>query len=177
MTDRASPVTLAAELRLAFDRSFAEAPLPRAASLEDVLEITIGGARYALRTTELSGLLADVAITPVPTTVPELLGLCVVRGSVLPVYDLRAMLGHRSDAAPRWIATTSTPVLGLAFDALDGHRRVSRSAFVPAHRGDDSAPYVREIVQLETIARLIVSVASIVEAINSRVRGHGPWKE
>lgn len=159
-----------ATLRQAFDRSFAEAPSVGGSVVHDLLDLRVGPARYALRVTELSALVADTRITPLATPVPDLLGIAALRGSLLPVYDLGALLGHGPEPQPRWIAVAAgqTPV-GLAFARFEGHLRVGADALVAEVRS--GAPHIRHIVRLEEgHRRSLVSMASVLDAIADRVR-------
>jgi chemotaxis signal transduction protein len=167
----------AAQLRHAFDLSFAEAPASGLAAVEDLLNIRLGATRYALRINEIAGLFADVKITPLPTTVPELLGISGLRGFILPVYDLRALLGHVVDTTPRWLAIAAATSVGLAFDAFEGQVRVAYEAIVPHDHGNTGVRHVREVVQLNGVTRSMVSVASVLEEITTRARTGGFKKE
>src|SRR5215218_10100104 len=89
----AVPTNRAAELREAFDRSFAQLATSEADVVESLLGIRIGTDPYGLRLGELSGLFADKKITRLPSPVSELLGIAGFRGAVLPVYDLGMLLG------------------------------------------------------------------------------------
>jgi chemotaxis signal transduction protein len=162
----------ATELRRAFDRSFADAPRSDLASLEEMLEIKVSAASYALRISEVSGLFADRKITPLPTAVPELLGITGFRSSILPVYDLAAMLGYPISTAtkPRWLAIAAALPVGLAFETFERHQRINRDAIMPQVRSDSQVRHVREVFKSRETVRPIVSVASILEAITSRVR-------
>ncbi|MGH8187268.1 MAG: chemotaxis protein CheW, partial [Steroidobacteraceae bacterium] len=176
MTAEGHPQTdRVAELRAAFDRSFAEAPSREVAALEDLLDIRVGTTPYALRVAEMSGLFADVKITPMPTRIPGLVGISGLRGSLLPVYDLRAMLGHTMDTNARWLAIAASVPLGLLFDRFEGHVRVRRDAIVPQGSGD--VRHVREVVQLNGIVRPIVSIVSILETVTSLVQAGASEKE
>ena len=167
----------AAALRRAFDQSFAEAPTTNAVGSEDLLTVRIGAMLYALRITEISGVFSDVKITPVPTDVSELLGIGAIRGSVLPVYDLRALLGLGREGTPRWLAVAAATPLALAFDHFVEQLRVRPDAIV-SHGGGDSAPrHVSEIVRVDGMPRPIVSVPSILERIRTRLRAAEPDKE
>jgi purine-binding chemotaxis protein CheW len=159
-----------AELRHAFDRSFADVPSLDTTAFEDLLDVRFGTAQYALRVREISGLIADVRITPIPTPISELLGIAGIRASILPVYDLGAMLGHPAESKPRWmaIAAGDAPV-GLAFARFERHLRVRADAIVAAGRFD--APrHMRQVVLLKAGVRPIVSVAAVLETIANRVR-------
>ena len=170
------PTDRVAELRDAFDRSFAEAP-SEADAREDLLHVRLGAATYSLRLTEISGVFADMIITPLPSPVPALLGLVGLRGAILPVYDLRAMLGYVVEAKPRWLAIAEGISVGLAFDGFEGHIRVAREAILPSAGGEARIGHVREVVRLDTGSRPIISVASVLEAITNRVRLAAPEKE
>lgn len=167
----------AEELRLAFDRSFAAAPSAAAEVVEDLLEIRLGSSPYALRVNEVAGLFLDVKITPVPTSILELLGIGAFRGGILPVYDLHALLGHSLDAPPRWIATTAGAPVALAFGGFERQLRVRQDAVFPDARGGTAARHVRQVVQIGNLVRPILSIASVLEAISLRARAAGFHKE
>ncbi len=166
----------AAELRRAFDLSFAEAPAERLQALDDLLAIRVGAAPYALRLSEVAGLAVDRRITPLPSAVPELLGLAGLRGAIVPVYDLAALLGSAAAAAPRWLAFAAGAGVALSFDAFERHLRLGREAVVPAGEADARRGHVREVLRAEGGARPIVHLASIVESIRRRAEGQ-PQKE
>ena len=166
-----------AELRQAFDRSFAEAPTYQVTALQDLLDIRLGATPYALRVAEIAGLFADVKITPVPTRVAELLGIAAFRGSILPVYDLRALIEHRVDTSPRWVAVSAGNSIGLAFDRFEGHMRVGEDAMVPQGGRESTVRHVREVVRIDGLVRPVLSIRSVVEAVTSRVRSGAREKE
>lgn len=163
MTGKGVLAERAAMLRRAFDRSFAEAPSARSTLVEDLLAIRIGSNAYAVRLAEITGLFADKQVTPVPSPVPELLGIVGFRGAVTPVYDLRALLGHRGSGVPRWIVVAAALPVGLAFDHFEGHLRVPRDAIAATAgepgargevvRGDPTRPIVAIPALLDTLAR------------------------
>jgi hypothetical protein len=92
----------AAELRAVFDHGFAAPPPPLAPPQLDLLAIRCADHGFALRLSEVVAVYTERKIVPVPSPVPELLGLVGVRGLVAPVYDLRSLLGYGTGAAPRW---------------------------------------------------------------------------
>jgi chemotaxis signal transduction protein len=174
--DPGAGLAQAGELRRAFDLSFAEAPPTAIGAVENLVEIRLGATRYALRLTEIAGLFADVRITPVPTTVPELLGIGGLRGSILPVYDLQALLGYPAGTELRWLAIASAMPVGLAFAAFERQVSVRAGAVVP-HAAGGAMRHVGEVVHFEGVARPILSVASVLEAITIRVRAAGSQQE
>jgi purine-binding chemotaxis protein CheW len=79
----------------------------------------------------MSGLVADRAVTRLPGSPPDLLGVVGLRGHLVPVYDLALVLSRPrpATAAPRWLVLAAgTPALALAVDDVDGHLRVPRDA-------------------------------------------------
>ena len=163
VTDRAEA------LGRAFDVSFAAAPPSTTADFERVLSVRLGPMGYALRLSDIAGVFADVKITPVPTNVPELLGIAAFHGTVLPVYDLRALLGHPVGTRPRWMAVAAATPVGLAFDDLEGQRSVPGDAIVSQRSNDAHLRHVDAVAQLDGTARAIVSVQSVLEEIRTRL--------
>ena len=121
----------AAELRRAFDRSFAERARADAAPTEDFLAIRIASDSYAIRCSEISGLVADKKITRVPSGSAALHGMA------------RISRRHHAGLQPRCIARPSEsgdaavdrhrsdlPV-ALGFEAFEGNLRISRDAILP----------------------------------------------
>lgn len=120
-------VTHLASLRREFDRAFAQPAAAKNEALVDVLPIRVGGLRYALRALEVSQIVIEPRVAPLPSPVPELAGICAVRGSLVPVYDLAALLGHTAHERLRYIALVANAereLIGLGFEGLEGHTRL-----------------------------------------------------
>lgn len=180
----AQPQTRAAQLRDAFDDAFSEAPSVVAVALVELLAIRIGGDRYAIRLSECAGLHLDRKVTPLPTSVPGLLGIAGFRGSLVPVYDLRVSLGHpRRTDAPRWLVSVSgsdkgVGVVALAFDVFDAQLRVPPGAIIAdlappvrPNEGDARHPHAAHtdgVVHLPDGARRVLRLPSVLEAIHAR---------
>jgi chemotaxis signal transduction protein len=164
------------ELRRAFDRSFAGAPPEDTEARCDLLAIRVAGDAYALRLDEVAGLFVDRAVTPLPTPVPELLGLAGFRAALVPVYDLRALLTYSAGDAPRWIVTTAgEAIVGLAFDRFEAHVRVSAGALA----ADASSAHrcVRQVARTADGVRPIIHLPSVLEVIKARAQGLARPKE
>lgn len=157
------PLNKAAELRQAFDRSFAEAPAADAALFDDFLAIRLGADPHLLPLAEVARLLPLRGLTrlpsPTPGAAPELLGIVGIAGAVVPVYDLRVLLGYPAGEPPRWIVVCAGAPLALAFDAFDGQLRHPREAG-PSTRA--------QVLRTAGQARPVVAVASILANIKAR---------
>ena len=163
--------------REAFDQSFVHAPQGKAIELHDYLAIQAGSERYALRLNEVAGLQALKRLTPCPSRRAELLGLSSFRGKVLPVYDLRVLLGVGvgMDGGAReqpawWIAAKDGP-LGLAFDVFERHLRLPDDAIARAGAAD-SRLFTGETLRSDDQLRPIVSIRSILQSIRDMVQQH-----
>lgn len=166
-----------AELRRSFDRSFAEAPRDETAPHVDVLAISVGDDPYAVRLADISGIFANKKVTWLPGPVVELLGLASVRGTLLPVYDLRAVLGYPKTSTCRWLVVTARMEVALAFEQFDGHLRVSRETVVAGGSADPRSRHVREVARTGSFGRPIIHIPSILEQIGTSVRQHTQQKE
>ena len=159
MTDTATA------LRRAFDRSFAEPPPAGLAVLEDFLAIRMVGAAYAVRLPEIAGLHAGRKIVPIPRTEPELLGIVGLRGTVVPVFDLRVLLGCPEGADLRWLMLARAPQpVPLAFEQFEGFVRIA-GAPEPALT---TSRHISGAVLLAGVPRPIIDMASLLETIAKR---------
>lgn len=168
----------AESLRRSFDRAFAEPHHAGAEPVENMLGVRIGGDACAIRLAEIAGLHADVRIVPLPTPAAELLGIASLRSGIVPVYGLQLLLGYPMPGeAPRWlVVTASARPVGLAFDQLDGCLHVGQSELA---RGQDNpaSAHLRETARVGGMLRTVVSIPSIVEALNQRFGGIDGIKE
>ena len=169
--NQAGAIERSTELRRAFDRSFAEAPATRATELDDLLDIRVALDAYAIRLDQVTGVFADKPVTPLPSSFPELLGIAGFRGAIVPVYDLRTLLGYPRGGSQRWLILTAGETrIALAFDLFEGHTRVARSAIAEEDGGGTQRHHVREVVRTATQVRPVVHLPSILEVIRKRAR-------
>jgi hypothetical protein len=157
MTNAAWPAGgTAAQLRQAFDASFAEPLREATVPPEAFLAIRVDADPHALRLADVASLLPLDAVTPLPSPLPELLGVIGHRGAVLPVYDLRTLLGYPGAAAPRWCVVLAAAPLALAFDGFDGHLRV------PRQHGERL-----DVLQLDGQVRPVVPTAALLATLTA----------
>ena len=125
------------EMRRLFDESFAVAPIEQITQLEPMLAITLEGECFAIPISEISGLVVlTEKIVPVPSRVPEMLGLTGVRGIVVPVFSLAELLGFNSQREQaHWLVfcgERQNPV-ALAFETMERMFEVSSTEII-AHQ-------------------------------------------
>jgi purine-binding chemotaxis protein CheW len=165
----------AAELRLAFDRGFAEPVRLDLAVKESLLAIRSGPQAWAVRLSQIAGLYAGKKITRLPTRRAALLGIAGFRGAIMPVYDLGMLLGQANGAvggevggeARRWLLIAAEAPVALAFDAFDGHLLVSPDAILPDDSGEGRGAHVHGFVRAQDVVRPIVHLPGILAAIRT----------
>lgn len=171
----------AAELRAAFDLSFAASEGEQAAASQvDVLAIRVADQGYALRLSEVQAVHAERKLVRVPAPAPELLGLVGLRGLVTPIYDLRLLLGHAAGPAPRWLALArSRSTIGFAFDTLEAHWRVSASDIVMPNLSEaGGSSFAPGSVVTASGPRPLIHLPSLIESVTRGKPGHGaPQRE
>ena len=160
---------LAARLREEFDRTFAVAADLRRTQSSHLLAIRIGGDPYALLVSEITGLHPDRTVVPVPASIPEFSGIAGIRGELVPVYSLAAMMGYeRPEKKLRWLALCGAgQMLGLAFDDFERHLTLSGHQITAAEQSNH-AEHVQAIAHADDVARPIINIPSIAAAIARR---------
>lgn len=159
----------AVDLRKAFDRAFAEPPPSGAEASGDYLGIRIGGVAYAVPLAEIGAVHADRKIAPLPSGASELLGVAGVRGDIVPVFGLAALLGQGGgDAKPRWLVLAAGGRAGFAFDALDGHIRIPLASITPSPSG-----FVAANAVIGKDARPILSIPALMDHLEKRAGLNG----
>jgi purine-binding chemotaxis protein CheW len=157
----------AAELRRDFDRGFAEPVRVDAQVTEELLAIQVGAQPYAIRLSEVAGLFAGKAVTRVPGGHPALRGIAGFRGALLPVYDLRHLLGSADAETPRWLVIAAAAPVALAFETFIGQLRVPRADILP-HAAQAVAPgHAREVVRTKDFVGPIMHLPSVLDAIKA----------
>ena len=153
----------AAELGAEFDRSFAQPAYTDDDHRIDIVTLRVATASYAVRISEIAGLFADIWITRCPSHVAEFRGLIGVRGALFPVYDLAALLGH-SSGQPRWILVGKAAPVAFAFEAYDGHFRLSSKAIAARGAGQST----QAIASHNGNAWPIIDIANLIAAIRKK---------
>ncbi len=159
-----------AELRREFDAGFAVPARVDERSRVELLLVRVGPDQHAIRLSEIRGLHSDRLITPVPGPLPELLGLVSLRGVIVPVYDLRLLLGYSTGMTPRWLVLAMPGPVGLAFEHLEGHAVVAPRDIVTESNGAPGQQAAREVVVGPDGRAALLHVASLVNEIAARAR-------
>jgi purine-binding chemotaxis protein CheW len=120
-----------------------EAATPVAAAGDDHVLVRLGGGRYAVRATDVAEVMPVPVLTRVPATPRWVRGVANWRGHVLPVVDLRAVLGTAEPALPSSARVIVLQVgdveVGILAEAVDGLLEVPHrmGAAPPSRSGRD----------------------------------------
>jgi purine-binding chemotaxis protein CheW len=153
--------TRAAELRDAFDRAFAEPPAGPRAAYRELLRVRLAGEPFALALVEVAAIHVDREVVAMPATAPELLGVIAVRAQIVPVYDLRAVVGAPRELAPRWLVIARDAPAAFAFDGFDGLVRVAADAVVAS-----SARFASGVTRIEGRSITILDLEAACAAVH-----------
>jgi chemotaxis signal transduction protein len=160
------------ELRQSFDRAFTEPFVEDAVETSiELLAIRVGRDPFALRMSEIAALEADRTITSVPSEHPELLGIAGVRGSVVAVFDLGALLGGSRTEGLRWLVLAKAAPLAFAFSAFDGQLSVRPEALAAAE--SSRAGRVREVARGGGLSLPVIDLPVLIAALDQRPRTSG----
>ncbi|WP_437878546.1 chemotaxis protein CheW [Sorangium sp. So ce513] len=177
-----------AALRDAFDASFAAPALPCADEPARALAIRAGDRRLLARIDELAAVEPCRRIVPLAGGPPGLLGLAGLRGRLVAVYDLAALVGGRPRAgvadaaagpAPRWLLVCAeSPDVALAIDEIEGHASLPRADEAPRgrardgedERGEGAGDHVQEAVDVDGAPRGVLRVSAVAATVLRRAQ-------
>ena len=168
------------ELRSAFDSErAAPSSLRGDVQTESLLAIRVSRDAYAIRVSEIAGLVTDRKIVAFPTAIPELLGVAGVRGTLIPVYSLAGLLGYGAETGQvPWLVLCGTEEpFALAFGDFEGYLRMPRTQLHQAEQKDVTRTHVTHVARATDMVRAVVSIPLLRETIQERCRKNGVPKE
>jgi len=144
------------------DDAFAAPRVDRTVEQHALLVIEVGQRVVALRTSQIGGIAARPRILDLPGAPPSVVGLTALRGVVLPVCSLAAVLGVGVGRSDAWIAwMDADPPAAFAFDGLLGLVQVPAGDIVPADHG---LPCTPRAARIEGVMRPLVDMAAVASS-------------
>jgi purine-binding chemotaxis protein CheW len=161
-----------AELRDAFDRSFAMPTGNRAEVRRMFLVLAVGAERYAIALDAILGIEKHRKIVPLPLHAPGLMGLAGFRGQLVPVFSLAALLRAAEATEPSpWLVFCKGPTpMALAFDQFAGSERVAGSDIYTTEAKEGLSPLATQTVRIGTMNLPILDIPSVAAAARQRLK-------
>lgn len=118
-----------------------------------VVVFDLGTERYGVPVEQVLAVEWVPPITPIPHTLPFIVGVVSLRGSILPVIDLRVRFGfpRSGDSQQMMVVRTGEVEVGLIVDAVQDVIPIDPDAVEPppALAGGIEAAYLRGVLQTE----------------------------
>ena len=133
------------------------------------LTFDLGGEEYAIGILAVRELVAALPLTPIPGATPAVLGMCNLRGRVLPVVSLRVRLGLPPAAITAtsvfFIVEHGAQAIGLAVDRVLEVVAVTAKDVepVPAYVLDISTAFVKALAKAEGKLRILVDLPRVLD--------------
>jgi chemotaxis signal transduction protein len=154
------------DLKRSFDLTFQQALVERTQELVHLLIVRVGAIRFALKVADLAGLVRARTVVPIPAAGSGLLGLAGLKGRMVAVYSLAALIGcpELSIEQNRWmVLCRSEKEIALAFTAVTGTMMVPRAELSPVSPGAPSN--ATDAVGSGASQLWLLNVSSIAETI------------
>jgi purine-binding chemotaxis protein CheW len=132
-----------------------------------VLVITAGARNFAIPVRHVCEILRPQAIEAVVGMPDYVLGLCIVRGTLIPVVDLQALSGGRSEGINHGrlvILKLGDRRLALGVESVEGLRKLPAAAFdaLPSLLGDGAVELVESVGLRDTQLLFVLRASRIV---------------
>lgn len=151
------------QLRDAFDDSFTHAATSDSVETLDLLELVVGNQCFLVPVADVRSVHVARPIMRVPTASASLLGLVGLRGAILAVHDLGAMLGVTTDRTAPWLMVARQAPIAFGFQKLERHLRLPVNARMAAV--DPQRILGAEITVDHGVRRAVIQVDRMVDQV------------
>jgi purine-binding chemotaxis protein CheW len=128
--------------------------------------ITMGGELFTIDLKSVREVFIVESITPVPGMPPGLVGVTNLRGTVIPLLDLRSMFGLNAEMTLRHavVVQHGNWQVGVLVDAVPEIRTIAKDQFLPAPAGTGEGvfPFVSTVVKLEDRLRGVLETSVVL---------------
>ena len=125
--------------------------------------ISLGGELFTINLKSVREVFVIESITPVPGMPSGLVGVTNLRGTVIPLLDLRPMFALNQDTPLRYavVVKHDTWQVGVMVDTVPEIRTLSKEQFLPAPVGSGEGvyPLVSTVVKLEDRLRGVLEAS------------------
>jgi purine-binding chemotaxis protein CheW len=128
--------------------------------------ISLGGELFTIDLQNVREVFVVESITPVPGMPSGLVGVTNLRGSVVPLLDLRQTIGLAAETALKYavVVKHGNWQVGVLVDTVPEIRTLSKDQFLPAPvgAGDGGNPFVSTVVKLEDRLRGVLETSVVL---------------
>jgi purine-binding chemotaxis protein CheW len=128
--------------------------------------VSLGGELFTIDLQNVREVFVVESITPVPGMPSGLVGVTNLRGSVVPLLDLRQLIGLAAETALRYavVVKHGNWQVGVLVDTVPEIRTLSKDQFLPAPTGtgDGGNPFVSTVVKLEDRLRGVLETSVVL---------------
>ena len=128
--------------------------------------VSLGGELFTIDLQNIREVFVVESITPVPGMPSGLVGVTNLRGAVIPLLDLRQIIGLRVETQLKYavVVKHGNWQVGVLVDTVPEIRTLSRDQFLPAPTGtgDRGNPFVSTVVKLEDRLRGVLETAVVL---------------
>ena len=128
--------------------------------------VSLGGELFTIDLQNVREVFVVESITPVPGMPAGLVGVTNLRGSVVPLLDLRQMIGLAAENALKYavVIKHGNWQVGVLVDTVPEIRTLSKDQFLPAPvgMGDGGNPFVSTVVNLEDRLRGVLETSVVL---------------
>ncbi len=144
----------------------------RAEATTRVCLLTLGGDVYAVDLRNVREVFEVDAITPVPGMPPALVGVTNLRGAVVPVMDLRLVLGvSTAGPAPQYavIIKHGNHQVGVLVERVPEIRTVQTEQFLPtpSNAAGGAKPFLTAVLRLDDRMGGVVEVPTLLAYVET----------
>jgi purine-binding chemotaxis protein CheW len=131
----------------------------------------MGGELFTVDLQHVREVFVVESVTPVPGMPSGLVGVTNLRGTVVPLLDLRQMFSLSTEATLRYavVLKHGTWQVGVLVDTVPEIRTLFKDQFMPAPTGtgDGSNPFVSAVVKLEDRLRGVLEASVVLSHFES----------
>jgi purine-binding chemotaxis protein CheW len=128
--------------------------------------VSLGGELFTIDLQNVREVFVVESITPGPGMPAGLVGVTNLRGSVVPLLDLRQMIGLAAENALKYavVVKHGNWQVGVLVDTVPEIRTLSKDQFLPAPvgAGDGGNPFVSTVVNLEDRLRGVLETSVVL---------------
>ena len=133
--------------------------------------ISLAGEIFTIDLKNIREVFVVESITPVPGMPPGLVGVTNLRGTVIPLLDLRPMFSLNAEAMLPYavVVKHGNWQVGVLVDTVPQIRILSKNQFLPAPTGtgEKTFPFISKVVKLEDRLRGVLETAAVLSHFES----------